>query len=86
MDTHKKILVIPVTNLRTSWFNLRGVKAADVQMASLVILKTKTHFKATKNRWDDAKSGDRIPNFLFLDFLLRYSQYFTEEDVEDALK
>lgn len=83
---YKKILVIPVTNLRTSWFNVRGVKAPDVQMASLVILKTKTHFKAVKNRWDDARPGDRIPNFLFLNFLLKYSEYFDEEDIEAALK
>ena len=86
MDTHKKILVIRTTSLRAKWHSLRGVKDRDVQMASLVILRTKTHFKAIKNRWDAAQSGDRIPNFLFQGFLLRYAHYFDMCDIQEALK
>jgi hypothetical protein len=85
MDTHKKILVIRATNLSTRWFNFRGIRDRDIQMASLVLIKTETHFKAVKNRWDAAERGDRIPNFLFQAFLLRYAHYFDTRDIQEAL-
>jgi hypothetical protein len=56
-----------------------------VAEANLVILKTPTHFCCIKNRWIKEDVTEKIPNFLLVDYLKKFEQYFTKEELLESL-
>jgi hypothetical protein len=57
------------------------VPAKSRYEACLVIAKDSTHFRCIKNRWGNTYDYEVIPNFLIGDYLSRYEEHFTKEDL-----
>jgi hypothetical protein len=81
-----KILIYPVDDLDASIFDVPKIQFRRICEAALVVLKTPTHFRVVKNRFDDSTDDEKIPNFLFIDYILRYKDRLSDEDIAEALK
>jgi hypothetical protein len=85
----KRILIVPVKSLDASLMELTSgphYPYRAICMASIVIVKTTTHFRCLKNRWDDPSSPDaKIPNNLMKSYLLLYKDLFTKEELIESL-
>ncbi len=86
------ILVINVETLpsprdnHTVWNISRsagGLRA--MYMANLVFLKTESHFRCIKNRWDYNDNDEKIPNFMLGAYINRYAKYFSKKDLITAI-
>ena len=70
------VLIIP--KVKGRWYNIGPanlpVKLAELHMASIVIVKDKTHFKCIKNRYGSkSASNERIPLWLLEAYLSKYN-------------
>ena len=85
----KRILIIPVESLDVSLMELTGgpdYLYRPILMASLVFVKTKTHFRCIKNRWHDPSSPDeKIPNIFLIDYILRYEELFSKQELIECI-
>jgi hypothetical protein len=81
----KKLLIIDCLRLDASPFEIHGVRSQDLCQANLVILRTSTHFRCVKNRFDYSSNDEKIPNRLLEAYLLNYVEYFTKEEILNSL-
>ena len=91
----KRLLIIDVMKLKADfpepfprYCNVlgRSVSMRDIYQANMVIYRTKTHFRCMKNRWaEQPKDDERIPNFLLKSYVLNFSEYFTSQELIEAL-
>jgi hypothetical protein len=85
----KRILIISVESLDVNLMELTGgpdYLYRPIFMANLVFVKTKTHFRCVKNRWDDVSAPDeKIPNSLLAEYILTYEGFFTKEELIECI-
>jgi hypothetical protein len=53
--------------------------------AAIVIVSDGTYFRCVKNRHDTLARDEKIPLESLAAYIMRYEQYFTKEDLVEAL-
>jgi hypothetical protein len=85
----KRLLIIKVPDFCGNRYDRPSIgltmPTRAIAEANMVILKTPTHFRCVKNRWDADGDDEKIPNFLLKTFLMKYADNFTAEELIDSL-
>ena len=77
----KPILIISVRDLRNSCGVECPVSMNSIHKASLVIVKTRTHFRCIKNRWSETCEDEKVPIYLLNQYILNALEGFTKEQL-----
>ena len=83
----KKLLVIKVPTIENKGYPAMlglTLPLRSVHEANMVIIKSPTHFRCIKNRWEETTNDEKIPNYLLKDFLLKYKDQFTPKELIES--
>lgn len=91
----KRIVIVDVSSLsldnkfkRLDFYKLNPNSYTSDRIlfdSNLLIVKSPTHFRCIKNRWDETADDEKIPNSLLKAYIMQYKENFSNEELIDSL-